>query len=363
MMLLVAGTVLASGSVFGSAWAQESAPAATASAPAAPTWSDAEFEAVAKLLTGSFVGDAPLPDGTTRATILSAAPVTIAGLSDALYVEIAFANEVHLPFRQVLWQIHRKGGNVAIRTLELRRSKAMNPALNGLWAAPEAFHGVTADDVVATMDITLTKDGAGYRGASAHAYPTRLGGAVEMSSEIAFDGTKLSVADRGFDGAGKQVWGPASGTSTTFARGESPVKVTRMNQGLVRLDYPGQVSGDPAAAPKIMAVHYVGYLPDGRVFDSSIERGIPFEYAYGTPLIEGWNQAMQTVRKGERVRLVIPGPLAYGERGRPPMIRPNTTLTFDVEILDIKDPPAPEEPAPNQPAPAQPTGDQPANPQ
>jgi len=84
-----------------------------------------------------------------------------------------------------------------------------------------------------------------------------------------------------------------------------------------------------------VVVHYHGTLLNGKVFDSSIERGQAAEFPVGA-VIEGWTQALQMMRVGSKWRLFIPPALAYGDRSAGPLIGPYSTLIFDVELISIK---------------------------
>ena len=83
-----------------------------------------------------------------------------------------------------------------------------------------------------------------------------------------------------------------------------------------------------------MKVHYKGTLIDGKQFDSSYDRGEPAEFPVNA-VIPGWTEALQLMPVGSRWKLVIPSELAYGERGAGADIPANSTLIFEVELLDI----------------------------
>jgi FKBP-type peptidyl-prolyl cis-trans isomerase len=91
----------------------------------------------------------------------------------------------------------------------------------------------------------------------------------------------------------------------------------------------------PSLGAEIVA-HYDGYLLDGTKFDSSRDRGEPYVFQVGTGrVIQGWDEAFLTMKKGEKRTLLVPWWLAYGEKGRGP-IPPKATLRFEVELLEIR---------------------------
>ena len=101
--------------------------------------------------------------------------------------------------------------------------------------------------------------------------------------------------------------------------------------------YVVEKEGDGKAHPKMgdkVKVHYHGTLLDGRVFDSSVARHQPATFKVGQ-VIDGWNEALVEMSKGEKRTLIIPPDLAYGVHGVPGVIPPNSTLIFEVELLDF----------------------------
>jgi len=86
-----------------------------------------------------------------------------------------------------------------------------------------------------------------------------------------------------------------------------------------------------------VSMHYRGTLEDGTKFDSSYDRGKPFETEIGVGhVIRGWDKGVPGMKVGGKRKLIIPYDMAYGERGIPGVIPPKSTLIFEVELIDIK---------------------------
>lgn len=104
------------------------------------------------------------------------------------------------------------------------------------------------------------------------------------------------------------------------------------------IQYEVLTAGDgpmPTASDRVR-VHYKGTLVDGEQFDSSYDRGQPAVFPVGG-VIQGWQEVIQLMPVGSKWKVVIPPELAYGERGSPPVIGPQSTLVFEIELLGIED--------------------------
>lgn len=105
----------------------------------------------------------------------------------------------------------------------------------------------------------------------------------------------------------------------------------------LKIEELGAGTGLQASSGKTVSVHYTGWLMDGTKFDSSLDRGRPFEFRLGAGMvIKGWDQGVVGMKVGGKRRLTIPPDLAYGQRGFPGAIPPNATLVFEVELVDVR---------------------------
>ena len=95
-------------------------------------------------------------------------------------------------------------------------------------------------------------------------------------------------------------------------------------------------TGESPMTGQRVTVHYTGMLEDGTKFDSSLDRGQPFQFNIGTgQVIKGWDEGLMTMKVGGKRRLIIPPDLGYGARGAGGVIPPNAILIFDVELLGV----------------------------
>ena len=106
---------------------------------------------------------------------------------------------------------------------------------------------------------------------------------------------------------------------------ESGLEITHLTVG----------TGPSPKATDTVVVHYHGTFPDGKVFDSSVERGQPATFPLNR-VIPCWTEGVQLIKVGGKAKLVCPPKIAYGSRGAPPRIPSNATLLFEVELLEIK---------------------------
>ncbi|KHD25546.1 peptidylprolyl isomerase [Vibrio caribbeanicus] len=138
-----------------------------------------------------------------------------------------------------------------------------------------------------------------------------------------------------------RTWNNNKAGEENFAAGQAFLLENSKQEGVVTtesgLQYKILVKGEGTEKPttsNTVKVHYHGTLIDGTVFDSSVNRGEPISFKLNQ-VIKGWQEGLTYMSPGDKFRLFIPSPLAYGKGGTGP-IPPASTLIFDVELLEIK---------------------------
>jgi peptidylprolyl isomerase len=123
---------------------------------------------------------------------------------------------------------------------------------------------------------------------------------------------------------------------TTPMSAESAENIVTTESGLQYIDIV-EGTGEAPKKGQTVSVHYTGTLTNGDKFDSSRDRGQPFEFPLGAGrVIKGWDEGIASMKIGGQRQLIIPPDLGYGARGAGGVIPPNATLLFDVELLGVK---------------------------
>ncbi|MFN7022070.1 MAG: CpcT/CpeT family chromophore lyase [Phycisphaerales bacterium] len=311
---------------------------------------DPDIDRLIADLTGSFVAAAA---GGYPDLRLNSAPISVEGLDNAVYFEIARADSSWEPFRQGVFNVHRFRGSLRLRVFEIAASApivgapgvtGITDSMVGLWAAPDALPRLAISELRPIMVFDLSGgDVAGaWSGQTPYPFPTMRDGAVEVVSRLMISPVELAIADRGIAADGSTVWG--GDELVRFRRLPAPpLKVERSGDGLIIITLVPAPPENPRLVENgTIAVHFTGWLTDGTRFDSSRQ---PNRKAFTTRIpsgfIRGWNEGLAGMANGERRRLVIPPDLAFGSRGNRG-IPPDSTLIFDVECVHVDNTVPPE---------------------
>lgn len=323
--------------------------------PYQPEWSSPDIAAIAKRLTGSWRTEEPVESmqdesGNTVPVylVISIAPAPVEGLTDTLYAEIARTDAPWQPYRRAIYQFYPYKDGLRLRTYEMTIGDTSKGVFDGMFAATEHFPDLSAENLIATIDLDLKTNGSGFTGSTPYPYPTGTGGAVEMTSTMTLDGDSLSIADRGYNAKGDIVWGAGKDGAFGFERAQGIVSSNRRDDGMVVLDY-GGASGPVVSDGDQMHVHYDGFLKSGVRFDSSYDRGQAFIFAFppGARAIAGWGIGMEGFAEGGHRKLIIPGYLGYGPNGNPRANIPgDATLYFNIDFVYLERPQAQPEAQP-----------------
>ncbi len=159
-----------------------------------------------------------------------------------------------------------------------------------------------------------------------------------------FKGNKLAIVEEGLDACigTYQQKAQSAKSSVAKAAGKKFLVANAKRAGVVTLpsglQYEVVKAGADTTKPKLgdkVKCHYHGTLIDGKVFDSSVDRGEPIVFPVAG-VIKGWTEALQLMTVGSKWKLYIPSELAYGDQQAGPSIAPGSTLIFDVEVIGIE---------------------------
>jgi FKBP-type peptidyl-prolyl cis-trans isomerase len=177
----------------------------------------------------------------------------------------------------------------------------------------EVVNAIKTGDTIKTIEIIRVGDAAEAFKADQAAFDTLIAGRQEAAAEKAQE--KMQAQNELIE----KKWPNAKTTP-------SGMRYIVLQEG----------SGETPTRGTTVTAHYTGTLLDGKKFDSSVDRGKPFQFPVGAGrVIKGWDEAFLSMKKGEKRIIILPPNLAYGARGAGGVIPPNATLVFEVELLDF----------------------------
>jgi len=297
---------------------------------------DPAIERLLAMLCGSFSAEAA---GEKPALRYNAARIAVDGLDNAVYFEVTREDSPLSPFRQGVFHLFHSGQELRLRVLDFRQGQGFLDAVAGLWAASEVFPPVAISQLDPNLDLVVQTSAAGATAKTAHSFPTVVGGAVDMTSEVEITSDRIALHDVGFDANGREVWGAGEAGRTEFARQAEPwFTRIEMADGLIviRVVPPSEDAATVVEGGEV-AMQYTGWLTDGTRFDTTRQAGRDaFKLRLPGGVIRGWNDGLKGIAVGERRKLVIPPELGYGARGAGRgVIPPDATLIFEAECMFV----------------------------
>ncbi len=162
------------------------------------------------------------------------------------------------------------------------------------------------------------------------------GGTPKVSLEEFGPKIQALAADRATKAAGKEK----EASKAFLDKAATEPNATKLPSGVIYIETAAGTGASPKATDQVK-VNYHGTLISGEVFDSSRDRGEPVTFPLNG-VIPCWTEGVQKMKVGGKAKLICPSDTAYGDRGAPPKIKPGATLVFEVDLLSIEAPAAPE---------------------
>ena len=166
--------------------------------------------------------------------------------------------------------------------------------------------------------------------------------ALKRTLKVDFDAFKPKLQALARKRASRLIDEEAQAADGVLAKAAAEAGAEKTASGLIYRELKAGTGAHPKATDTVR-VHYAGTLRDGSTFDSSIARGEPASFPLNR-VVPCWTEGVQKMKVGAKAKLTCPSKIAYGDRGSPPNIRPGAVLTFEVELLAIEAPAAPEAP-------------------